>query len=126
MGAWIETNAVAVGSTVTYVAPYVGAWIETMWSCIIGRLLKVAPYVGAWIETDAECQLFPSRESHPTWVRGLKRKNNRINSCTIVSHPTWVRGLKHVLDDHVLRVHEVAPYVGAWIETLQRIPIAYA
>ena len=35
----------------------------------------------------------------------------------LVSHPTWVRGLKHILDDNVLRVHEVAPYVGAWIET---------
>ena len=35
-------------------------------------------------------------QSHPTWVRGLKLKNNDIRT------------------DAVL----VAPYVGAWIETL--------
>ena len=33
------------------------------------------------------------------------------------SHPTWVRGLKH-LSEHVEHLcHNVAPYVGAWIET---------
>ena len=33
--------------------------------------------------------------SHPTWVRGLKRKSvyNRMEEH--LSHPTWVRGLKH-------------------------------
>ena len=34
-------------------------------------------------------------QSHPTWVRGLKRQ--RYHSCfeQALSHPTWVRGLKH-------------------------------
>ena len=33
------------------------------------------------------------------------------------SHPTWVRGLKH--DEIIVEANEtqVAPYVGAWIET---------
>ena len=33
------------------------------------------------------------------------------------SHPTWVRGLKHV--PHIIgdNLCQVAPYVGAWIET---------
>ena len=34
------------------------------------------------------------------------------------SHPTWVRGLKHGVDIHQKAVRAVAPYVGAWIETL--------
>ena len=33
-----------------------------------------------------------------------------------MSHPTWVRGLKQ-LRVAGLRLHTVAPYVGAWIET---------
>ena len=34
-----------------------------------------------------------------------------------MSHPMWVRGLKHF--DYQIKVWqiEVAPYVGAWIET---------
>ena len=33
----------------------------------------VASYVGAWIETFIIYQPFGKLESHPTWVRGLKR-----------------------------------------------------
>ena len=56
--------------------------------------------------------------SHPTWVRGLKltyivNLRNRIES-----HPTWVRGLKLSKSWHRLASYEVAPYVGAWIETI--------
>ena len=34
------------------------------------------------------------------------------------SHPTWVRGLKHFI--YILQVFDttVAPYMGAWIETV--------
>ena len=34
------------------------------------------------------------------------------------SHPTWVRGLKLRSDCFALDTFAVAPYVGAWIETL--------
>ena len=34
-----------------------------------------------------------------------------------MSHPTWVRGLKRNLKHSNIILHEVAPYVGAWIET---------
>ena len=34
------------------------------------------------------------------------------------SHPTWVRGLKHGTLIPLQFVHFVAPYVGAWIETV--------
>ena len=36
---------------------------------------------------------------------------------TVVSHPVWVRGLKLELHGPLRHVHEVAPRVGAWIET---------
>ena len=35
-----------------------------------------------------------------------------------MSHLTWVRGLKHRLHPHQEPEKDVAPYVGAWIETL--------
>ena len=35
------------------------------------------------------------------------------------SHPTWVRGLKQGLFPYQLLRPIVAPYVGAWIETLR-------
>ena len=55
----------------------------------------VAPYVGAWIETYTPMALALVPSSHPTWVRGLKRK--------------VLIGLGYN--------PSVAPYVGAWIET---------
>ena len=33
------------------------------------------------------------------------------------SHPTWVRGLKQELYKEEEENNNVAPYVGAWIET---------
>ena len=33
------------------------------------------------------------------------------------SHPMWVRGLKPALAANVFPTTQVAPYVGAWIET---------
>ena len=35
----------------------------------------------------------------------------------LASHPTWVRGLKPLTNSRYFFQHEVAPYVGAWIET---------
>ena len=34
-----------------------------------------------------------------------------------MSHPTWVRGLKHNKGRYPSSGQNVAPYVGAWIET---------
>ena len=36
----------------------------------------------------------------------------------MLSHPMWVRGLKHSHSTSCICAHGVAPYVGAWIETL--------
>ena len=50
-------------------------------------------------------------------------QNNYL--CTLIfslllnmqSHPTWVRGLKQQEQAKALQIENVAPYVGAWIET---------
>ena len=59
--------------------------------------------------------------SHPTWVRGLKPLFLLLLVLLMVSHPTWVRGLKLTLV-RVLALTLVAPYVGAWIETINNQP----
>ena len=56
-------------------------------------------------------------QSHPTWVRGLKLDGSQLRVGDIWSHPTWVRGLKHNSSSRQRHHAEVAPYVGAWIET---------
>ena len=51
------------------------------------------------------------------WVRGLKQKVVERSLKSSMSHPMWVRGLKHInIYLNVIKVN-VAPYVGAWIET---------
>ena len=59
----------------------------------------------------------PHSRSHPTWVRGLKLAVILYYFISTSSHPTWVRGLKHNLCRLQVQKHDVAPYVGAWIET---------
>ena len=53
-------------------------------------------------------------------MRGLKqsRQNQQIQGQS-KSHPLWVRGLKHnpLILHYVL--NHVAPFVGAWIETVR-------
>ena len=80
--------------------------------------IYVAPYVGAWIETGwlrSKCQL---AVSHPMWVRGLKHKSLNVTAYVCASHPMWVRGLKLLYYTRAVILRPVAPYVGAWIETL--------
>ena len=43
-----------------------------------------------------------------------------ISEKSIWSHPMWVRGLKHIQDDTFPLQLQVAPHVGAWIETFVR------
>ena len=59
-------------------------------------------------------------QSHPTWVRGLKHKYIVEQSNRCQSHPTWVRGLKHPKHQQEVYQQQVAPYVGAWIETVAK------
>ena len=66
-------------------------------------------------------QCISCRESHPTWVRGLKLQTCQVLVAVGKSHPTWVRGLKRFAGYGRYIVTYVAPYVGAWIETLRRV-----
>ena len=80
--------------------------------------LLVSPYVGAWIETRfALLEVYKLLWSHPTWVRGLKHGRGKGKDRHKQSHPTWVRGLKPVAGNDKYKTLDVAPYVGAWIET---------
>ena len=57
-------------------------------------------------------------ESHPVWVRGLKPYQAWQDLPHMRSHPVWVRGLKREQQVEEHAQHQVAPRVGAWIETL--------
>ena len=51
------------------------------------------------------------------WVRGLKPASFFIYKQHRMSHPVWVRGLKHKMGSERKSQRDVAPRVGAWIET---------
>ena len=51
------------------------------------------------------------------WVRGLKPTTEDNNAEIIESHPVWVRGLKLTSVYYQIQPRDVAPRVGAWIET---------
>ena len=55
--------------------------------------------------------------SHPMWVRGLKPLRRASVRHPSPSHPMWVRGLKRNNELVHEKTLQVAPYVGAWIET---------
>ena len=57
------------------------------------------------------------------WVRGLKLVNRRLDLTCLRSHPMWVRGLKHVQYASLPCWQNVAPHVGAWIETLPPVSL---
>ena len=52
------------------------------------------------------------------WVRGLKHPASARPRFHRMSHPMWVRGLKHTVGKNDYIARRVAPYVGAWIETV--------
>ena len=55
------------------------------------------------------------------WVRGLKHGYQGIIIDIRQSHPMWVRGLKLTSSPIQELEPSVAPYVGAWIETLSSL-----
>ena len=73
--------------------------------------------MGAWIETYDTVDDVDNSTSHPMWVRGLKHCVQRKKTWVAPSHPMWVRGLKQSVENAQKLAKEVAPYVGAWIET---------
>ena len=48
------------------------------------------------------------------WIETVKLAQEQIRT---QSHPSWVRGLKPSIADYLDKRNDVAPLVGAWIET---------
>ena len=59
-----------------------------------------------------------ANRSHPVWVRGLKLLIGLSIMIVYMSHPVWVRGLKQRNELLYEIDGDVAPRVGAWIETV--------
>ena len=114
----LKLNVSSKSLKVLVVAPYVGAWIETSQIQADNRLKKSHPTWVRGLKPLAYENGIVNPLSHPTWVRGLKLIKQLHECFYYMSHPTWVRGLKHfqlLFHFHTLKV---APYVGAWIETV--------
>ena len=118
VGVWIETSQRSYGYAPRYVTPFVGVWIETADIKFTAKTYGVTPFVGVWIETQIAQQVYKNDLSHPSWVCGLKRINNKLQDSIFESHPSWVCGLKHRKLAHVYKINAVTPFVGVWIETL--------
>ena len=78
----------------------------------------VAPYVGAWIETDNDIAKPVLNESHPMWVRGLKRVESMRMIYPDMSHPMWVRGLKLLILSMSRKIQASHPM---WVRGLKLI-----
>ncbi len=104
------------------VAPRVGAWIETITAASPEPLQEVAPRVGAWIETCPGRDLGADGRSRPAWARGLKLRPDLAVHLQAASRPAWARGLKRLEGEDYRGKADVAPRVGAWIETPKAMP----
>ena len=61
--------------------------------------------------------------SHPSRVRGLKRLAILIRDFVTGSHPSRVRGLKQRRRNPAQILLRVAPFTGAWIETIGELDV---
>ena len=71
------------------------------------RGLKPEPVMCSWSK----------KVSLPTWERGLKPYLSHHKAHKSKSLPTWERGLKRITPIVKMQEAQVAPHVGAWIET---------
>ena len=116
-----------------------GAWIETLMqeTISVSRRRTLCGCVDWNCVSDVHRQEFTSRtlcgcvdwnyvvdtdkakmlESHHMWVRGLKHLYLCALSNLVVSHPMWVLDWNTQWTT-AKATTQVAPYVGAWIETI--------
>ena len=73
--------------------------------------------MGAWIETSVASGRATIVTSHPTWVRGLKLALHVIFPLSLKVAPYVGAWIETILSCELLVPVSVAPYVGAWIET---------
>ncbi len=140
-GAWIETSHSQAGWSVFRSPPSRGRGLKHRHQCYQtacelsppsrGRGLKrpatrqtekrptVAPFTGAWIETLTAGFGWLPRPSPPSRGRGLKQRRNCRRLANGMSPPSRGRGLKHLHGRNQKCWQGVAPFTGAWIETLR-------
>ena len=119
MGAWIETMVDVIKAMPHEVAPFMGAWIETVTSSMPKEVKSVAPFMGAWIETQTMVIWYiHNSSSHPSWVRGLKRRRASQEARAAQSHPSWVRGLKRRRSRHNSEISSSHP---SWVRGLKQL-----
>ena len=73
--------------------------------------------MGAWIETTEWRFITKYPWSHPTWVRGLKPRYTGFKYRKNIVAPYVGAWIETLLGGAVNNLLAVAPYVGAWIET---------
>ena len=73
--------------------------------------------MGAWIETDLQRFYKRLRVSHPMWVRGLKPQTTEKALSPVEVAPYVGAWIETFVCSSFLGLDDVAPYVGAWIET---------
>ena len=89
--------------------------------CSLIPLVSVAPFAGAWIETIALSSVTSLTLSLPSRERGLKLDQAPCGFALPLSLPSRERGLKPVLSHSKHACHPVAPFAGAWIETVAEL-----
>ena len=78
--------------------------------------------MGVWIETIVWQKNTPRKYSHT--LRGCvdwNLKTSKSSSLNRQSHPSWVCGLKQKWEEYCAPACNVTPFVGVWIETAFRI-----
>ena len=61
------------------------------------------------------------KTSLPIWERGLKLEADSVVANKTSSLPIWERGLKLTGNTVKSLLYCVAPYMGAWIETIKSL-----
>ena len=81
----------------------------------------VAPFAGAWVETCHAPTVGRSARSLPSRERGLKLGQTDTFWALLGSLPSRERGLKQHQRFVAFVESQVAPFAGAWVETISRI-----
>ena len=77
--------------------------------------------MGAWIETCITNNLELIYQSHPMWVRGLKHSTTFGGQVVARVAPYVGAWIETISSGGSKFVGSVAPYVGAWIETDKQV-----
>ena len=118
-GRGLKLRPPSLPSVCHLVAPFTGAWIETAGPGTGRCCSSVAPFTGAWIETTSWPLYAPScPRSPPSRGRGLKHQRRRQDQVHGWSPPSRGRGLKLESELPINHSGPVAPFTGAWIETM--------